>query len=107
MEIDNIFVGHVYKVGHVSNEDVFTSHKEYATILYQLENGFLDIRNEQMVSDISELICPSEGDLYIDSACLIPYHHFSFSWSSDNTKTLEELQNNINELNTKTKQHIL
>lgn len=107
MEIDNIFVGQVYKVNHVSNENVFTSHREYATILYQEENGYFDIKSEQIVSDIANLTCPNTGDLYIDSTCLIPYHHFSFSWSNEDTKTLEELQNNLKELNEKQKQYTL
>lgn len=107
MEIDKIFVGHVYRVDRVSNEDVFTSHKAYTTILYHEENGYFDIKSEQTIHNITELNCPNTGDLYVDDSCLIPYHHFSFSWSDNDTKTLEELQNNINELNETQKQHVL
>lgn len=107
MEIDKIFVGQVHTIEQISNKNVITSHFAYKTILYQLDEGYFDIRHEQAIFPLSDIDCVNEGDLFVDSNYLIPYEHFSFAYPSESTKTLEELQDNLAKLDSKQKCHTL
>lgn len=105
MEIDKIFIGEIYKIDQIISDENFISHRTYTTILYKEENSYLDMKSGQSVSDISNISCPNIGDLYIDSTFLIPYQCFYFSNSYEDTKTMEELQSILKQLNGSQKQY--